>query len=73
MYLECQNCKYNVDVPFTEGECPKCGGKMVEMTEINNENNEFIKYRFALNNGHIIVECVPDNIMKKIREQVREE
>ena len=37
------------------------------------KQNEVIRYRFYLNNGHITVECVPDDIMEIIREQVREE
>ena len=35
--------------------------------------NKVIRYRFELNNGDITEECVPDDIMKIIREQAREE
>ena len=37
------------------------------------KQNEVTRYRFELNNGHISVECVPDDILEIIREQVEEE
>lgn len=36
-------------------------------------HNDAIRYRNMLNNGHVTVECVPDDIMREIRRQVKEE